>query len=377
MKRKKDSQPPYMEVPQSNPSDRLKSARLGNDPAILAEALAAHASKLVQEGKIGFARAEIDEAIQIHQNLSRVYDEARLTQLSATLCRMEGNFQEAKTRAVRAANLADAINNPALATPIIVGAATELGETALSQGDGLSAAYAFGQAYEIGKNGGLLPTYQSSILRKRAAAYAQAGKPDDAVADLEIAYRILKEEGDKVNAIRTLIEQISALMQSTQANSESKIDTLMTEARIAAGETEDHASLADLDILVATQALQKRDSDTALIAAKSARQEALAGRAPLAYISSIAVIAQLEENAGNRVAAYGALATGWATLGDLLGPQVARATFEPLLQQMRDRWGNTHFWEVKESYENMRRAALEIEKSHKEISPIKGADKQQ
>ena len=364
-------------LPSNNPTSdqsasvRLKEARRSGKPAAIADALAAHASKLVQEGKIGFARNEIDEAIDINQQLGKIYDQARLTQFSATLCRLEGNLPEAKRRAILSANLAEQIHNSLAANPIIVGSATELGEIALTEGDGDSAAYAFGQAYELGIKSGLLETLQSSLLRKKAAALALAGKQSNAAIELESAYNLLIKNGDTVNAIRTRIEQISALIQSTSIPTEFNLEKLITETRQNAESSGDHATLADINILLATQALQQNNPLSALAAAKLARNEALAGRAPIQYISSSAVISQLEESNGNRIAAYGTLAAGWATLGDLLGPQVARATYEPLLQQMRERWGNAAFWEVKASYDDMRRSMLasEAETSDKRNDP--------
>jgi hypothetical protein len=69
------------------------------------------------------------------------------------------------------------------------------------------------------------------------------------------------------------------------------------------------------------------------------------------------VIAELAEAAGNRQEAYAALATGWATLGDLLGSDAARLSFEPKLRDARARWGPMAFDEIKKAYEALRRSA--------------------
>jgi hypothetical protein len=69
------------------------------------------------------------------------------------------------------------------------------------------------------------------------------------------------------------------------------------------------------------------------------------------------VIAELSEAAGNRLQAYEALATGWATLGDLLGSEVARLSFEPKLRDARARWGPMAFDEIKNAYDAQRRSA--------------------
>jgi hypothetical protein len=110
-------------------------------------------------------------------------------------------------------------------------------------------------------------------------------------------------------------------------------------------------------LLAAAHALDRRDAAAAMSAAQSARAEALAANAPASYIGASHAIAQLAESAGDRLAAYAALATGWVTLGDLLGPDLARMSFEPKLKELRERWGVAAFDAVKKSYEAQRRGA--------------------
>ncbi len=345
---------PGSQTPPPGAVDRLRLARQSGDPGKLSEALADHAAKLVQEGKFGFARGEIDEAIAINQRLGNKADEARLTQFSATLFRLEGNLSQARERALRAANLAGD------GSPVAVAAATELGEICMAEGNNSAAAFAYGEALEHGRRAGLIEPLQASLLRKKAAALARAGKPAEAATELEIACQILERNQDLANALHARVEQATALQQGGDWSAAEAVSNAVRPAAEAAG---DHAVLADLDILTATDALSHHNSQAALQAAQSARRHALAGRAPLQYISAASAISQLFEKNGDRVNAYGALATGWATLGDLLGPQVARQTFEPLLQQMRERWGAAAFWEVKAGYEAVRRAAIEKEKA--------------
>ena len=90
----------------------------------------------------------------------------------------------------------------------------------------------------------------------------------------------------------------------------------------------------------------------ALAAARSAREHALQAVAPAQYASTALAIAQLSEVIGDRLGSYAALATGWATLGDLLGQELASATFEPKLRELRDRWGADSFDAVKATYEH-------------------------
>ena len=59
-----------------------------------------------------------------------------------------------------------------------------------------------------------------------------------------------------------------------------------------------------------------------------------------------------------RVTAYEALAVGWVTLGDLLGKEVAQATFAPRLRVLLEKWGKEEFIQVKKQYEERRRASM-------------------
>jgi hypothetical protein len=65
--------------------------------------------------------------------------------------------------------------------------------------------------------------------------------------------------------------------------------------------------------------------------------------------------ARIRDQLGDRVGAYRDLARGWATVGDLLGADVAKATFEPALLELRRRWGSEAFAAAKASYETARR----------------------
>jgi hypothetical protein len=67
-------------------------------------------------------------------------------------------------------------------------------------------------------------------------------------------------------------------------------------------------------------------------------------------------MADLSEVAGDEAGAYAALATGWATVSDVLGPEAARLAYEPRLRALRERLGSERFDDVKRSYEARSRA---------------------
>ena len=93
----------------------------------------------------------------------------------------------------------------------------------------------------------------------------------------------------------------------------------------------DHDAIADLLLLHAAPPVEQGQINEAAMAAREAALQAVA---PMLYVSAALTIAQRAEARGDRVDAYEALARGWATLGDLLGPDTARATFVPQLERL-------------------------------------------
>jgi tetratricopeptide (TPR) repeat protein len=329
---------------------QLAEARRCNDPEMLASALTAHANSLIQHGKIDSARAMLDEAAEINHSLGKGYDEARCTHLAATLCRMEGNLAEALKRVKKA----EALATPG--SPVAVSVATEYAEIALTQKDGSRAAAAYRRAFEEGQIAGLTDTAKASLLRKRANALAMSNRFKEAAQDLESAYLLLQQAGDKTNAVRTLIEKATTLHQG--GDREGVNDALHNAFREARACQDDHA-LADLQLLEATIALEQQNLSAALAAAEAAREHALAAIAPLSYVSAAVAIADINEASSNHLAAYASLASGWATVSDLLGQEAARSLFETKMLTLRKAWGGEKFARVKETYEIQRRAAMQ------------------
>jgi tetratricopeptide (TPR) repeat protein len=84
-------------------------------------------------------------------------------------------------------------------------------------------------------------------------------------------------------------------------------------------------------------------------------------------------LARLAEHAGDDLGAYGTLATGWATVSDLLGPELARAAFEPVLREMRLRWGGERFDAARGAHEAARRAkSRSAKKKPRTTSVVRG-----
>jgi tetratricopeptide (TPR) repeat protein len=331
---------------------QLNSARHEGDLDKLAEALAVHASTLVNQGHVAEARALLDEAAAIHHQRGRSYDEARTTQFAATLSRLEGKRDEAAARARHAAGLV------APNTPIAISAATELGEQAMARGDANDAAGHYAEALAGGAAAGMVATARAALLRKRAIALSAANRHTEAAADLTAAHDLLLSAGDATGALRTLIELATALARGGRVAESQRVGQ---EAMQTAVEQGDHHAQADLSLLEASLELDAGDAMRAKAASEAARTQALAARAPISYLSAVIALADLASVRGDRTAAYESLAVGWVTLGDLTGRDFAKAAFEPKLLALRERWGPVAFDRVKSAYEAKRRATLRAE----------------
>jgi tetratricopeptide (TPR) repeat protein len=335
-------------------NERLAEARRRGRPPEIAEALALHANALIQAGEIAAARRDLDEAAAIQAAAGRVTDEARCLQMSGALCRFQNAWDDAAARELRALELVG--HKGAIA----VSAYAELGEIEFARARPAESASQYRAALEASAAAGVNASVRAPLLRKRARALAAAKQYEEAVRDLESAFQILLEAGDRTNAAQALIEEATAVQQMGRfAEAEPVIRRAMDLAQTAG----DHGALAEIHLLWATQALERRDAAAAMAEARAARTEALAGNAPTAYIGAAHAISQLAEAAGDRLGAYEALATGWATVAGLPHPSLARAAFEPVLKAMRERWGEAAFDQVKKNYEDARRQQMKAGES--------------
>jgi tetratricopeptide (TPR) repeat protein len=332
---------------------RLADVRKRGDLDELAEVLVLCADVLAENGRLERARVALDEAADIHRQRGRVYDEARCSHLAATLCRLERRLPDARARAQRAMQLVTDWN--AGVNPVTVSAATELGEIALAEGDAPEAVEAYTKALVAGEAAGLTESARAALLRKRANALVMNERYQDAVADLDRAHELLVQSEDRGAALRVLVEKATVLMQEGDF---AQAERVVQDARLLAEDVEDHRVLADLYLLDATRSMNRGDVESAMSAAKAAREHSLSAVAPIPYVSAALAIAELAETDGDRLAAYEALAVGWATLGDLLGSELAKTTFEPKMQGLCERWGKASFVKIKMAYEARRRTAM-------------------
>jgi tetratricopeptide (TPR) repeat protein len=330
---------------------RLAKARRLGDPDELADALARHADAQIKAGQFGAARAELDEAADIHRQRGRVYDQARTTHFAATLSRLAGDLPGARARASHALALVEP------GSTVAVSALTELGEDAAAEGKLDEAADHFAAALSAAEAAGLTDEARAALARRRATVLVAARRYPEALEDLQRAHDLF-EHHDPRSAVRVQVEEATAAQQSGDT---ATAERLSSAARADAERLGDHFALADLDLLASARAVERGELPAAIAAAYAARDHALRAVAPLLYVSAALAIARLSEASGDRLAAYDALATGWATLGDLLGHELARATFEPKLQEQRESWGDETFASVKTAYEGRRRPSARRE----------------
>ena len=133
----------------------------------------------------------------------------------------------------------------------------------------------------------------------------------------------------------------------------------MAQAILAEGRAAgDAAAVADTCLLLCAQAFQRGDAAAARDAALQAREAALQAVAAPRYLAAARALAEAHDALGERIEAYRALATAWATLGDLLGAETARAWVEPLLAGLARRWGAAAFKEVRAAHDDERRRVL-------------------
>jgi tetratricopeptide (TPR) repeat protein len=322
----------------------LAVARQQQDEQALAEALVIHANVLVESGQLAPAQADLDEAVLLHRQLGQPIDEARCLIFAATLARLQRDFTGATCRAEGALALA------AVETPLAVSATAELGEIAFAQQQFEQAAHYYGKALAHSQIAGLLPSMQAELLRQQARAWVGCDRTPAALQALTQAHLLVQQTHPNL-AIRILIEQATALQQAQQfSEAEPVIQTV--EAQVQA--LQDPMTLADVYLLKTTQALHDRQIATARELAHLARECALQAVAPVQYISSVLALSELANAQSDWLEAYAALATGWVTLADLMGQDVARETFRPQLLYLKKTWGNEKFAQVKALYETSR-----------------------
>ncbi|GLQ89928.1 tetratricopeptide repeat protein [Dyella flagellata] len=325
---------------------RLLYARRQKRPGPLAVALTEHADQLSRQGQLSEARTLLDEAAALHRQLRHAYDEVRCLHLAATLSRFVGDLDGSRERATRALQQAQAH------TPEAASSAAELAESWNTCGDAEQSARYWLIAIEHAEAAGALPGPLAGMYRRCAMSLAGSAQWHAAMDALAKARALYLGQDDKANALRTLIETTTAwVAQDKLGDAYHHWDQSWSEAQAIS----DLPAQADLLLIQASLHLKSGEHEAARKTTAKARQAALDANMPVNYVTTSLMLAELAEHAQDLEASYAALATGWATLGNLLGREVAAESFRPHLQALRERLGEARFAEVKHRYEAKRR----------------------
>ncbi|GAA2834570.1 hypothetical protein GCM10010441_68870 [Kitasatospora paracochleata] len=196
---------------------------------------------------------------------------------------------------------------------------------------------------------------QPAPEQRQARLLVAAGRADEATEVLLRASAALAAGGAVAEGARLLAEGVVLLQATGQGDAAQR---LSAEAEILAAAARNHAVSAELALLAAGRAIEERDLEAAVAHAERSRVESLAGRSVGGYTAAVIALAELADARGDLKGSYGVLATGWVTTADLVGADLARTAFEPLLLAMRRRWGGARFDAARAAYETERRAIL-------------------
>lgn len=259
----------------------------------------------------------------------------RALRLSATLDRVLGDPDSAVSAAARAVELAGSDDDLAAA------AYAELGESLMAAGRPSDAAAAYATAADRAT------TSRNALRRMQAFALAAAGQPADSTAILR---DLAQDAGDPQLRASLLVQAAGNLPGGKEAAQ------LWREAHDAV----DAAGVlrADLAFVAAATALDAGDLHAALAGIRAARRHALAEVAVLQYLAAAIAESAVAELLGDDKAAYASLATGYATLGDVVGKALSGSTFDGPLRALRGRWGAGRFARAKRAYDDERRARI-------------------
>lgn len=304
---------------------------------------------LLLEGRLADALKALEELADRSAALACALDEARAAQLAATLHRLQGNPGRANAWASRAVRASE--DDPATLFRSLV----ELGEAELDQHHYLAAAERFRRARGVELPEPLDKGAHCALLRKEAHGLSQAGRTRKALAVLAEAEEVARSVNETGDAAQVLVE---ATATAQLGGYQTAARRLHEAAWLAAERAGSHAAFADLELLATTRSIEAGNLAEALGHAEVARQRALKAVLPHHYVGAALAAARIADRLGHRERAYQSLASAYVTLGDLLGKDVSRHTFEPELLRLRAAWGPDAFATVKSAYEARRRGEM-------------------
>lgn len=312
-----------------------------------AYALMRSADGLTKRGRWLDAAHALEEAAEIHGQTGRSYDQARCLQMAETLQRSAGRPDLVRDQ------LSSASAAGAQDLHLLVSILTEQGETAFAQQRYEAAIAAYTNALREARQAGLKAEWLCAMLRRRAASSAATGAIRQANADMDEAFWLLDAASGRDVAAFVRTEQADLLWRAGAINEMAQTVAVL-EAELSNEQLAPHLT-AELGIMHARLARAAQKLRAAADYARCARTAALEAVAPLSYIAASVELAEALQAQGDYAGAYGALATAWATVSDVLGDETAGSWVEPVMLGFAARWGAPVFRTAKAEYEAQRR----------------------
>jgi hypothetical protein len=322
--------------------EKVARCRAQSDVAALASALEIYARSTLQAGDVGGAATSLEEAGGIWARLDRVEQAGSCLLLAASSHRLAGQ-PEAAARALAAGRAT------ALPVRLLDGFEVEACEQALANGRAEEAWHGFSRFLERAA-GKLEPPVRAQMLQRCAAAAVACKRFREGATDLLAAGRIYLEGRQHADAEACALAAAGVLAEVDAPAAECIVQEVGTCV------PRDGTAAARRGLVGGRVARQAGALAIAVERFDQARQGALDARDPVSYLAAAIEAADSAEASGDRARAYATLATGWATLGDLLGRDATRAAFEPRLRACLERWGPDEFKRVKGEYEETQRA---------------------
>ena len=301
------------------------------------------AQPLLASGDLTEGASLLLEAAKLHRSEGSTYDEARCLQMAATALRSAGSVAESRELAAQAAALS--VEDPRLEVSILA----EQAEGAIAQGEFESALPLLSNALALAQEADLSSEAMNALLRRRARVYVELGDLNGFTLDYDNAYDLLSP--DKAGFVRT--EQAGILLEQGLEDEAEAVLSSIPES------SDPHLRAEKLLVGAKIARINERFREAAA-KADEARRLALEAVAPLSYFTASVELAESQGALGQFEEAYGALARAWATMGDLLGKDIAKSWVEPVLLAFKFAWGDQTFAAAKQAYEAGRRTAMEI-----------------
>ena len=246
----------------------------------------------------GAAQA-LERAARLAQQDGDDYRATHCLQMASALHRARGEGDRSIETAIRAGTIAGDDLRARFA------AKAELGESRISNGSFAEAVAAYRDALRLARDLALPAAALATVMRRLAEAEAGSGAHDRAWKGYDDAARLMVDAGDPLSAAWIDIEHAN---QALQTGIPDHAREVVARARVSRLEGAEPHLRAERQLLLA-RASAPESATAAVRHARVARSAALEAVAPLSYLGAAVALAQSLEVQGERVAAYGALAT--------------------------------------------------------------------